>query len=122
MTRHIGLNKPEYNLMTQDVHGAAPNCVKFKTKRIGHDPLNPNYQLSHVEKRPVTPPKFIKDSMAIDYEGAGPKKDLWAHIKTRESNKIHDIEGTKAEWRHKPRNRSPGYDAYDYSDITKATF
>jgi hypothetical protein len=45
---------------------------------------------------------------------------MWAHIKTRESNKINDIEGTKAEARHKPRNRSPGFDAYDYSDITKA--
>jgi hypothetical protein len=45
--------------------------------------------------------------MAIDYEGAGP-------------NKIDDIQGTKAEMRHKPRNRSPGFDAYDYSDITKA--
>lgn len=58
--------------------------------------------------------------MVIDYEGAGPKKDLWAHIKTREANKIDDIEGTKADMRHKPRNRSPGYNAYDYSDITKA--
>ena len=58
--------------------------------------------------------------MAIDYEGAGPKKDMWAHFKTRESNKIDDIEGTKAQPRHKPRDRSPGFDAYDYSDITKA--
>ena len=75
MTRHLGLNKPENNMRTQDIYGASPNCVKFQTKRIGHDPQNPQYNLSKVEIKPPTPPKFIKDSMAIDYEGAGPKKD-----------------------------------------------
>ena len=33
--------------------------------------------------------------MAIDYEGAGPRKDQWQHFKTRTSNKIDDIPGSK---------------------------
>ena len=37
---HITLNKPSLNLTSKDIEGAAPNCVKFLTKRTGH-PLNP---------------------------------------------------------------------------------
>lgn len=36
--------------------------------------------------------------------------------------RIDDIEGTKAKMRHSPRQKANGYDAYDYSDITKAQF
>jgi hypothetical protein len=35
---------------------------------------------------------------------------------------IDDIEGTKAKARHSPRQRAGSYNAYDYSDITKAQF
>jgi hypothetical protein len=38
-----------------------------------------------------------------DIEGARPKKSKLNDIKTREVNKIDDIEGTKAELRHAPR-------------------
>lgn len=38
---HIGLQKPENNLKTEDIKGARPQCVKFETNRIGHNPLNP---------------------------------------------------------------------------------
>lgn len=34
-TLHIGLQKPENNLKTNDIFGAHPQCVKFETKRIG---------------------------------------------------------------------------------------
>jgi hypothetical protein len=81
---HIGLNKPQYNLMSNDVEGAYPNCVKFQTKRIGHDPLNPHYNLPKVEKRPITPPNFIRDAMSIiDIEGARPRKSKVIEIITR---------------------------------------
>jgi len=43
-------------------------------------------------------------------------------IKTREVNKVDDIEGAKASIRHKGRDRSPDFNAYDYSDITKTQF
>jgi hypothetical protein len=94
---HIGLNKPEYNLQPVD----KPNCVKFTTTRTGGDPLNPTYKLPVVEQRPITPPRFLRDHMEIDdIDGARPKKDKLADVKTRETMKINDIEGTKAVPRH----------------------
>ena len=63
---HIGLYKEETNLKTNDIGGAAPQIVKFQSTRQGNDPLNPVYNLSKVEMRPVTPPKFIRDAMEID--------------------------------------------------------
>jgi len=75
--------------------------VKFTTTRTGGDPLNPTYKLSVVEKRPITPPRFIRDQMEIDdIDGARPRKDKLANIETRETMKIEDIEGTKAKPRH----------------------
>ena len=38
---HIGLYKQETNLLTSDIQGAAPQIVKFQSKRQGNDPLNP---------------------------------------------------------------------------------
>jgi hypothetical protein len=54
-----------------------------------------------------------------DIDGARPKKDKKKDIKTREVNKIDDIEGTKAQLRHAPRGNAGGYNSFDYSDITK---
>ena len=36
--------------------------------------------------------------------------------------KIDDIDGSKSKQLHKPRERSPDFNNYDYSDITKAQF
>ena len=57
-----------------------------------------------------------------DIDGARPKKSKQIDIKTREVNKLDDIEGAKAVPRHAPRERSGGYNVYDYSDITKQQF
>ncbi len=98
---HIQLNKPEYNLATSDIKGASPKCVQFTTNRFGHNPLSPVYNLPKVETRPITPPKFIRDQMDIsDIQGARPKKDWHNNAKTKETNKIDDIPGTKAVFRH----------------------
>ena len=60
--------------------------------------------MSEVDKRPFTPPRYLRDQMEIDdIEGARPKKVKQNDIKTREVNKIDDIEGTKAQLRHAPR-------------------
>ena len=53
-----------------------------------------------------------------DIEGARPRKYEVIEFARRETMKINDIEGTKAKIRHQPRNRSPDFNAYDYSDIT----
>ena len=61
------------------------------------NPLNPQYELARVETRPITPPKFIRDQMSIDdIEGARSKQDWHKTAKTKEINKIDDIEGTRA--------------------------
>ena len=117
---HIGLYKKETNLLTADIHGAAPQIVKFQSKRQGNDPLNPSYKLSHVEVRPVTPPRFIRDQMAVDdIDKTKPKTDAMAGRATRDVMKLDDIAGTRAQARHRPRQNSGGYNPYDFSDVTK---
>lgn len=70
--------------MSNDVEGAWPKCVKFSSKRIGGDPLNPVYNLAKVEIRPITPPHFIRDAMSIiDIDGARPRKSKVIEIITR---------------------------------------
>lgn len=116
----MGLYKNETNLTTNDIGGAAPQIVKFQSKRQGNDPLNPSYNLSKVEVRQATPPKFIRDSMGIDdIERSKPKADTMAGRATRDVMRLDDIAGTRAQQRHKPRQNSGGYTAYDYNDITK---
>jgi hypothetical protein len=101
---HIGLNKPQANLNIRDIEGASPKCVQFTTNRVGTNPLNPTYSLPKVEMRPITPPKFIRDQMDVsDIAGAKPKRDWHDSAKTKETNKIDDIAGTKARPRHSPR-------------------
>jgi hypothetical protein len=57
-----------------------------------------------------------------DIDGAQPRKHKHIEFETRMSNKIDDIEGSKAKMRHSPRHRSPGFNSYDYSDITRKEF
>ena len=117
---HIGLYKNETNLKSDDIQGAAPQIVKFQSTRQGNDPLNPSYNLSKVEIRPATPPKFIRDAMGIDdIDKSRPKADVMAGRKTRDVMKVDDIEGTRAQPRHKPRDNSGGFTTYDYTDVTK---
>jgi hypothetical protein len=91
---HIGLNKPYYILSNSDIEGSKPQAIKFKTKRLGHNPLEYHYNIPEVPIKPVTPPKFIRDQMKIDdIEGAKPKKDKYKDFKTRETMKTLDIIG-----------------------------
>lgn len=74
----LGLYKPEYNLTNLDIEYSVPKCVKFNSSRGYNDPLNPKYQLPQVEMRPITPPKFIKDSISHDdIDGSRPKKQAY---------------------------------------------
>lgn len=66
----------------------------IKTKRITN-PLMPEYKLSVIDKRPYTPPKFMRDNIAInDIDGSRPKKQ--AVYATREFMDNKDIEGAHA--------------------------
>jgi hypothetical protein len=107
----------------RDIEGASPKCVTFTTNRLPSNPLNPTYPISKVDIRPITPPKFVRNQMDIsDIQGARAKKDWHDRAKTKETNKIDDIQGTKARQRHSPRQNSAGYTSYDYSDVTRAYF
>lgn len=120
---HIGLNKPQANLNIRDIEGTSPKCVQFTTNRFGHNPLTPVYELPKVETRAITPPKYIRDTLDIsDIPGARAKKDWRGEAKTKPTNKIDDIPGTKAHPRHQARQNSAGFTTYDYRDVTKPHF
>ena len=94
---HIGLSKPETNLKTEDIKGAKPQCVKFQTMRLDHNPLNPTYKLQSVQYLQPDPVKFVRDQLAHDdIPGTRPVKKRQLDIKTRDLMNISDIEGTKA--------------------------
>lgn len=58
--------------------------------------------------------------MAIDdIDKSRPKADAMAGRPTRDVMKIDDIQGTRAQARHKPRQNSNGFTSYDYNDVTK---
>ena len=58
--------------------------------------------------------------MAIDdIERSRPKADAMQGRPTRDVMKTDDIQGTKAQMRHRPRQNSGGFTTYDYTDVTK---
>lgn len=57
-----------------------------------------------------------------DIQGTKPKKDWHNNAKTKETNKIDDIPGTKAVPRHQERKNSAGFTTYDYRDVTQTNF
>jgi hypothetical protein len=116
----MGLYKDETNLKTTDIAGAQPQVVKFQSKRVDHNPLDPKYNLSKVEYRPVTPPKFIRDQMSVDdIPSARPKVDKKSGVAVKNIMQTSDIDGTSSSVRHKARGRSNGYSSIDYQDVTK---
>ncbi len=116
---HIGLNKPETNLTNQDIEGSEPHCVHFTGKRPYNNPLNPTYSLPKVEMRPITPPKFLRDSIAHDdIEGSKPKKV--AYYKTRDIMQLDDIEGSRS--KNLTNDRKAQYSNMDYKDVTHTQF
>ena len=63
---HQPLDKMYYSLRNEDITGTKPKCQKFTTTRCPTNPLNPEYKLPNVEIRANTPPKFIRDNIAIN--------------------------------------------------------
>lgn len=90
---HPSLNKPEFNLKTSDICISHSKSGHFKSTRQT-DPLNPIYNLPSFEIRPVTPPKFIRDSINIqDIPGAKPEK--YFKWQSRDVITVNDIEGAR---------------------------
>ena len=90
---HVSLNKPNFNLMTSDIEKAQPRQVEFVTNRVTN-PLNPDYKLPSFEVRPVTPPRFVRDSIAAD-DIEGTRPEIYHRWTTRDSISVRDIDGAR---------------------------
>lgn len=115
---HFGLNKPDYNLSSKDIHWSSPQINRnFITTRVTN-PLEPTYQLSKVE--PIEPiiPRFIRDNINVDgVEGAKPKKYFqWETRQTFDNSSIKGSSPKRAYIRSTPFNN------IDYSDLTRDKF
>lgn len=109
---HPYINRPEFRLMTKDIEFAQPSSKEFKTNRIGHNPLVPVYNLPKFEVRPITPPRFIRDSInPTDIEGT--KSNSYFKWCTRDSIGVKDIDGA----RPKPEKVLKKPDLIDPKDI-----
>jgi hypothetical protein len=83
------LNKPCYINSTQGIDKSTPHIPDLNSSRQVN-PLSPNYKLPSYVPRPVTPPKYIRDSMNItDIAGATPKNSV--KQSSRNSLDISDI-------------------------------
>jgi hypothetical protein len=92
---HSSLNKPEFNLKTSDIEKAQSSLGHFKSTRMTN-PLNPIYKLPSFEVRPITPPKFVRDSIQVsDISGAKPEK--YFKYASRDNINVRDIEGARPE-------------------------
>ena len=113
---HPSLNRPEFNLKTSDIASTNHQPGKFKSTRVTN-PLNPAYNLPSFELRPVTPPKFVRDSINIqDISGAKPEK--YFKWQTRDIIGVSDIEGAKP----KPERTLVKPDLMDPRDINGEEF
>ena len=112
------INKISYNLTNDDIEFSKPQCVKNVTTRHTN-PLQPKYTLKNPEILPVTPSKFIRDSMEInDIRGSRPKK-IGNEKHLFKEPIIKDI--IKDSWPRKPYIRKSKYEYLDYRDVTKQT-
>lgn len=109
------INKKSFNLTNDDIEFSKPQCVKNTTTRHTN-PLEPKYMIKNPEIMPITPPKFIRDSMEIkDIRGSGPKK-IGNDKNLFKEPIIKDI--IKDSWPRKPYLRKSKYEYLDYRDVT----
>lgn len=115
---HKGLNKPQYNLSTEGIEYAKPNCVQFQGNRHTN-PLMPQYKLPSCPPAEPYVPRFIRNNFYIkDIEGTSSKKIVSEKI-LRESLKKDDI---KDSWPRKPYVRGSKYEYMNYRDVTDTQF
>mmetsp|Transcript_8622 Transcript_8622/g.15920 ORF Transcript_8622/g.15920 Transcript_8622/m.15920 type:complete len:364 (-) Transcript_8622:151-1242(-) len=112
-------SKPDYSLNVRDIEGAF--AKRGKTPRRTN-PLEPQYKLPKHEVIPAPQPKFIRDQIGVqDIDGAR-FKSKYKHIKTRPTNRVHDIKGTKSMPHTFLRTRGHAPDVLDHKDITDTHF
>ena len=109
------INKKSFNLTNDDIEFSKPQCVKNATTRHTN-PLEPKYMIKNPELLPITPPKFIRDSMDIkDIRGSGPKK-IGNEKNLFKEPIMKDI--IKDSWPRKPYLRKSKYEYLNYGDVT----
>lgn len=125
MRLHRDTNKPDRQLLLDDIEGSKPRRKSmFRTGRC-IDPLVPEYTLPSFHVPPLVTPKFTRDSHDIsDIEGTK-SKPLYPFAQ-RQNHLVDDIEGAWPGW--KPRHRRARYDSapldhsLNVSDITGGAF
>jgi hypothetical protein len=100
------VNKPnDRHLKNDDIKDSQPYRNRMVTNRV-LNPLNPDYQLSQVTIRPLTPPKNTKDTMRvtdINNDPDYPSKKLPS--RTRDHINYHDAVGNyTSQPKLRPRN------------------
>ena len=109
------INKKSFNLTNDDIEFSKPQCVKNATTRHTN-PLEPKYMIKNPDLLPITPPRFIRDSMDIkDIRGSGPKK-IGNDKNLFKEPIMKDI--IKDSWPRKPYLRKSKYEYLDYRDVT----
>lgn len=103
-------------LSNSDIEYSQPRPKTFKTTR-STNPLCPDYRISDAEDRPVTPPKFIRDSFNVsDIEGTK-AKPLYRRQHERDPLAVSDIPGTTVGWKPEFKRRTSPSKALDTTDI-----
>ena len=106
------IQKHSYILETKDIQGNSSDAYRFKSAR-STNPLKPTYKLATSITRPITPPKFVRDSMNIeDIAGTRANKKDYS---TRDNMGVADILGAQS--KNKITPVKAGRDILCVSDI-----
>jgi hypothetical protein len=118
---HVGLNKPQYNLTNADIAGTKTQVQKFTTTRPPSNPLNPVYKLPSFTFVPPDPPKFIRDSMAVD-DIEGSKPIVKKEFAPRDTPNCADITGASPKKSYVRKSKKNTYDNISYNDVTRKSW
>ena len=109
------INKISFNLTNDDIEFSKPQCVKNASTRHTN-PLQPKYIIKNPEILPITPSKFMRNTLEInDIKGTRPKKIGSDKNLFKEPIKKDII---KDSWPKKPYLRKTKYEYLDYRDVT----
>ena len=111
--------KPYNSLEVRDIDGAY--CKRLRDPRNTH-PLEPEYKLPSHQTAPPPQPKFLRETNRLgDIRGAQVVSRT-AHIRTRQSLKVHDIRGTRSKPQTFTRTFGHAKEPLDHRDITATDF
>eukprot|EP00469_Lotharella_globosa_P015152 CAMPEP_0167821204 /NCGR_PEP_ID=MMETSP0112_2-20121227/6641_1 /TAXON_ID=91324 /ORGANISM="Lotharella globosa, Strain CCCM811" /LENGTH=367 /DNA_ID=CAMNT_0007722095 /DNA_START=79 /DNA_END=1182 /DNA_ORIENTATION=+ len=111
--------KPRYAFETRDIDGAF--CKRSREFR-NTNPLNPAYKIPSHKPVPPPEPKQVRDNIQIHDISGAQVSSKFKHMKSRQTNKIEDIPGTKRLPQTYTRTFGHAADILDHRDITATDF